>query len=105
MNRQLEFIDQQRANHRPVDIGVDGSAAAGRRWGCHHGGGGFRDSEEPTARDLVRQLSLHAYAGGKRVFVLGDADFTREAANALLKFFEEPPAGVLLIVTTSALGR
>jgi len=68
-------------------------------------GGGFHESEEATARALVRQLSLHSYAGGKRVFVLGDADFTREAANALLKFFEEPPAGVVLIVTTSAAGR
>jgi DNA polymerase-3 subunit delta' len=68
-------------------------------------GGGFHETEETTARDLVRQLSMHSYAGGKRVFVLGDADFTREAANALLKFFEEPPAGVLLIVTTNALGR
>ena len=68
-------------------------------------GGGFHESDETTARDLVRQLSLHSYAGGKRVFVLGDADFTREAANALLKFFEEPPAGVVLIVTTSAIGR
>ena len=69
------------------------------------GGGGFHEAEEFSARDLVRQLSLHSYAGGKRVFVLGDADFTREAANALLKFFEEPPAGVLLIVTASAVGR
>jgi DNA polymerase-3 subunit delta' len=68
-------------------------------------GGGFHDSEEATARDLVRQLSLHSYAGGRRVFILGDADFTREAANALLKFFEEPPANVVLIVTTSAPGR
>jgi hypothetical protein len=68
-------------------------------------GGGFHDSDEATARDLVRQLSLHSYAGGKRVFVLGDADFTREAANALLTFFEEPPAGVVLVVTTSAIGR
>ncbi|MDB5071694.1 MAG: ATPase [Candidatus Eremiobacteraeota bacterium] len=68
-------------------------------------GSGFHESEETTARDLVRQLSLHSYAGGMRVFVLGDADFTREAANALLKFFEEPPAHVLLIVTTNAIGR
>ncbi len=48
---------------------------------------------------------MHSYAGGRRVFVLGDADFTREAANALLKFFEEPPADVVLIVTTSTPGR
>ena len=68
-------------------------------------GSGFHETDEPTARDLVRQLSMHSYAGGKRVFVLGDADFTREAANALLKFFEEPPGDVLLIVTSSAPGR
>ncbi|MFN2461158.1 MAG: hypothetical protein ABR591_10785 [Candidatus Velthaea sp.] len=68
-------------------------------------GGGFHEHEEATARDLVRQLSLHSYAGGKRVFILGDADFTREAANALLKFFEEPPDDVLLVVTTAAPGR
>lgn len=68
---------------------------------------GERDgsSDEPNARDLVRGLSLHSYAGGKRVSVLGDAEFTREAANALLKFFEEPPPNVVLIVTTNAVGR
>lgn len=68
-------------------------------------GAGFHTSEDPTARDLVRQLAMHSYAGGRRIFILGDVDFTREAANALLKFFEEPPAGVLLIVTTTALAR
>ncbi len=68
-------------------------------------GSGFHDADETTARDLVRQLSLHSYAGGKRVFVLGDAEFTIPAANALLKFFEEPPAGVALIVTTNAIDR
>jgi len=68
-------------------------------------GGGFHDAEDATARDLVRQLSLHSYAGGKRIFILGDADFTREAANALLKFFEEPPAHVVLVLTTNAIGR
>jgi DNA polymerase-3 subunit delta' len=73
--------------------------------GEREGGSGFHESEEATARDLVRQLSLHSYAGGKRVFILGDADFTREAANALLKFFEEPPAGVVLLVTTAQPGR
>jgi hypothetical protein len=68
-------------------------------------GSGFHESDEATARDIVRQLSLHSYAGGKRIFILGDADFTREAANALLKFFEEPPAGVVLLVTTAQPGR
>jgi hypothetical protein len=66
---------------------------------------GFHAGEETTARDLVRQLSMHSYAGGRRVFVLGDVEFTREAANALLRFFEEPPEGVLLVVTTTAVSR
>jgi DNA polymerase-3 subunit delta' len=73
--------------------------------GDREGGSGFHESEEATARDIVRQLSLHSYAGGKRVFILGDADFTREAANALLKFFEEPPPDVVLLVTTAQPGR
>jgi hypothetical protein len=67
-------------------------------------GAGFH-GEETSARDLVRQLSMHSYAGGKRVFILGDVEFTREAANALLKFFEEPPADVLLLLTTTSATR
>lgn len=67
---------------------------------------GFHESEEITARDLVRQLSLQSYSGGFRVFILGDIDFaTHHAANALLKFFEEPPPNVVLLLTTSTPGR
>ncbi len=91
---------QMNAGTHPDFYAAEGQLKIGER-----DGSGFHDADEATARDLVRQLSLHSYAGGKRVFVLGDADFTREAANALLKFFEEPPAGVLLVVTTAAVGR
>ncbi|HZO95372.1 MAG TPA: hypothetical protein VFB22_16610 [Candidatus Baltobacteraceae bacterium] len=91
---------QMDAGTHPDFYAAEGQLKIGER-----DGGGFHDAEEATARDLVRQLSLHSYAGGKRVFVLGDADFTREAANALLKFFEEPPPDVLLLVTTNAVGR
>nr|MDQ6929562.1 hypothetical protein [Candidatus Eremiobacteraeota bacterium] len=67
---------------------------------------GFHEGEEMTSRDLVRQLSLQSYSGGFRVFVLGDVDFASlEAANALLKFFEEPPASVILLLTTPTPGR
>jgi len=66
----------------------------------------FHESEEMTARDLVRQLSLASYSGGWRIFILGDVDFaTHHAANALLQFLEEPPAQVLLLLTTSTPGR
>ncbi|MDQ6823038.1 MAG: hypothetical protein M3Z07_00865 [Candidatus Eremiobacteraeota bacterium] len=66
----------------------------------------FHESDDMTARDLVRQLSLQSYSGGFRVFVLGDIEFaTPFAANALLKFFEEPPPNVVLLLTTSTPGR
>jgi DNA polymerase-3 subunit delta' len=61
--------------------------------------------EELSARDLVRELALHGYRGRYRVVVLGDVAFaTHEAANALLKFFEEPPSGVVVLLTSSAAG-
>jgi DNA polymerase-3 subunit delta' len=63
-------------------------------------------SDELSARDLVRQLSMQSYSGGLRVLLLGDVDFaTQHAANALLKFLEEPPASVVMILTSAAPGR
>jgi DNA polymerase III subunit delta' len=67
---------------------------------------GFYESDELSARDLVRQLSMQSYSGGLRVLLLGDVSFaTHEAANALLKFLEEPPRGVVMILTTPTPGR
>ena len=63
---------------------------------------GFHEAEQITSRDLVRQLSLRSYAGGFRVFLLGDVEFASPAAaNALLKFFEEPPPRVVVLLTTA----
>ncbi len=67
---------------------------------------GFAETEQLSARDLVRQLSMQSYSGGMRVLLLGDVDFaTPAAANALLKFLEEPPSGVVMILTTPTPGR
>jgi DNA polymerase-3 subunit delta' len=67
---------------------------------------GFADREELTARDVVRQLSMQSYSGGMRVLLLGDVDFASPAAaNALLKFLEEPPRGVVMLLTTAVPGR
>lgn len=67
---------------------------------------GFYESEDLSARDVVRQLSMQSYSGGMRVLLLGDIAFaTHEAANALLKFLEEPPRGVIAILTTATPGR
>lgn len=61
----------------------------------------------PTSRDIVRALSLHGYRSRFRILVLGDIAFHRSneaAADALLNVFEEPPSGVIVILTTSAPG-
>jgi len=74
--------------------------------GDSDGATGFYEQEDLTARDLVRQLSMQSYSGGMRVLLLGDVEFaTHHAANALLKFFEEPPRDVVVLLTSSAPGR
>ncbi|HUR95516.1 MAG TPA: DNA polymerase III subunit [Gemmatimonadales bacterium] len=59
-----------------------------------------------SVRLLHRQAALTSVEGGRRVFILGDAErlvpqeSSQEAANALLKLLEEPPSGVLFVLTT-----
>jgi DNA polymerase III subunit delta' len=59
-----------------------------------------------TVRLLQRRSALTSVEGGNRVFLIGEADrlvaqeASPEAANALLKLLEEPPAGSLFILTT-----
>jgi DNA polymerase-3 subunit delta' len=68
-------------------------------------GGSALHDEDVTSRDLVRELSLHGYRSRYRVVLLGDVAFaTHEAANALLRFFEEPPSGVVVLLTTTGPG-
>jgi DNA polymerase-3 subunit delta' len=59
-----------------------------------------------TVRLLQRRMSLTSVEGGRRVFIVGEADrlvpqeSSPEAANATLKLLEEPPAGALIVLTT-----
>jgi DNA polymerase-3 subunit delta' len=65
-------------------------------------GESVRDGEEMHSRGLIRELSLRPYVARWRIALLGDVDFaSADAANALLKFFEEPPPGVLVVLTSS----
>ncbi|HVN68411.1 MAG TPA: hypothetical protein VMU38_01975 [Candidatus Binatia bacterium] len=67
---------------------------------------GFHESQELSSRDLVHLFSLQSYGGGRRILLLGDVGFaTHEAANALLRFLEEPPRGVVAILTSATPGR
>lgn len=59
-----------------------------------------------SVRLLQRRAALTSVEGGRRVFIIGEADrlvpqeSSPEAANALLKLLEEPPAGSLFVLTT-----
>jgi len=59
-----------------------------------------------SVRLLQRRASLTSVEGGRRVFIIGEADrlvaqeSSPEAANATLKLLEEPPAGALFVLTT-----
>lgn len=56
-----------------------------------------------AVRDLIRRLSLKPLQGARLVVIIEDADkMTEEAANALLKTLEEPPAGTLFVLTSAA---
>ncbi len=53
-------------------------------------------------RSVTNQSHLKPYEGAYRVFIFEDAEtMSEEAANALLKTLEEPPAQTLLILLTS----
>ncbi len=72
---------------------------------------------EPTGLYLAVAQTLRSHAhrrpavGLRQVFVIGDAETlvpqesSQEAANALLKLLEEPPASTLLVLTSSEPGR
>ncbi len=60
-----------------------------------------------SVRLLHRRAALTPVAGSRKVFILGDADrlvtqeSSQEAANALLKLLEEPPADSVFVLTTA----
>jgi DNA polymerase III subunit delta' len=67
---------------------------------------GMASHSMASVRLLQRRASLTSVEGGRRVFVIGDAErlvpqeSSQEAANALLKLLEEPPPGSLFLLTT-----
>lgn len=60
-----------------------------------------------AVRLLLRRLALTPAMGSRKVFIVGDAERlipqrgTEDAANALLKALEEPPADSVILITTS----
>ncbi|HEU4700696.1 MAG TPA: hypothetical protein VFS40_16045 [Gemmatimonadales bacterium] len=64
-----------------------------------------------SVRLLQRRAALTSVEGGRKIFLVGDAErlvpqeSSQEAANALLKLLEEPPADTLFILTTTDVRR
>ena len=55
-----------------------------------------------SVRELRREASLTGFFGGKKVFIISDADMMNsESSNSLLKTLEEPPGDTVLVLTTS----
>jgi DNA polymerase III subunit delta' len=67
---------------------------------------GMASHSMASVRLLQRRAALTSVEGGRRIFILGEADrlvpqeSSQEAANALLKLLEEPPARSLFLLTT-----
>jgi DNA polymerase III gamma/tau subunit len=63
---------------------------------------GARTIRIGAIRELERQAALRPVLGGRRVFILDEAErMTGEAPEAFLKFLEEPPPGTVLILILS----
>lgn len=59
-----------------------------------------------TIRDLKKESAFKLYEGKRKVFIISEAETMRvEAANALLKLLEEPPANLVLILATANIHR
>jgi DNA polymerase III subunit delta' len=60
---------------------------------------GARTIRIGAIRELERQASLRPVLGGRRLFIVDEAErMTGEAPEAFLKFLEEPPPGTVVIL-------
>jgi len=51
-------------------------------------------------RHVIREIYFRPVEGRERVYIFSDADFMKEAANALLKVLEEPPEFATIFLLT-----
>lgn len=54
-----------------------------------------------TIREMIKDTGIKPYYGGKKIYIILDAEnMTVQAQNSLLKTLEEPPEYVVIILTT-----
>jgi DNA polymerase-3 subunit delta' len=108
------FVPIQRPKAGEPDRQVEEAAellseamAARREEPLYRSADGMASHPIASARLLLRRASLTPVQGGRKVFVVGEADRlvpqegSSDAANALLKFLEEPPADTWIVLTTT----
>ena len=108
------FVPIQRPKAAEPDRQVDEAAellgeamAARREEPLYRSSDGMSSHPIASARLLLRRASLTPVQGRRKVFVVGEADRlvpqegASDAANALLKFLEEPPADTWIVMTTT----
>ncbi|HLG04656.1 MAG TPA: hypothetical protein VI383_00765 [Gemmatimonadales bacterium] len=85
--------------------------AARREQPCYEPADGMAFHSLASVRLLLRRAALTPAAGARKVFVMGEADrlvpqeSSPEAANAILKFLEEPPLDTWVLLTASEAER
>jgi len=81
--------------------------AARRQQPLYRPPGGLASHGIAAVRLLLRRLALTPALGRRKVFIVGDAERlipqrgTEDAANALLKALEEPPADTVVVLTAA----
>jgi DNA polymerase-3 subunit delta' len=64
------------------------------------------DGDKRNREGLCHEIALRPFAGDRRVAIIDDADLLNvEGANSLLKTLEEPPAGAMMILISTALEK
>lgn len=93
----------EKGQHPDIHI-IDGIGL----YGINHGYGQKIVTEETDAikieyiRQLQKDINLKPYEGKRKVFIIDNAhNLTPDAANALLKILEEPPANSLIVLVSA----
>ena len=106
----LELAKKGADADKQVDLVAEALAeemAARREQPLYRAPGGLASHGIAAARLLLRRLSLTPVVGRRKVFIVGDAERLipqrgmEDAANALLKALEEPPADSVIVLTAA----
>lgn len=106
----LELSKKGADADKQVDLVAEGLAeemAARREQPLYQAPGGLASHGIAAVRLLLRRLSLTPAMARRKVFIVGDAERLipqrgmEDAANALLKALEEPPADTIVVLTAA----